>query len=812
MDFERPTLTQRLKRLTGNPVDFDLRPYADLVAKVGALEPEVARLGSGAIRDRARSLRVAVEKTAETAAVLVEVFALVREAAKRQLGERPFDEQIMAGLALNDYRIAEMQTGEGKTLAAVAPVCVNALSGRGVHVLTVNDYLARRDAAWTGPIYEMLGVSVGCVQEGMSVAERRRTYAQDVTYVTAKEAGFDLLRDGLCLEPEDQVHRPFNFVIVDEADSILIDEARVPLVIAGDTDDTIAGLGRLATLAVELRSGVDYDTDEYSRNINLTEAGSHRVEELLGCANLYAEENLGLLAGVRNALHAEVLLERDVDYIVRGGRAELVDDLTGRVVEDRQWPDGLQAAIEAKEGLELQPEGRILGSITMQHFMLSYPRLAGMTATAQPAAEELKDSYDLEVVVIPTHEPCIRVDHQDVMFTHREAKQRALVEEISSVHETGRPILVGTASVAESEVLAARLREAGVDCRVLNAKNDEAEAEIVAEAGMIGAVTISTNMAGRGTDIRLGGRDEGAHDAVMALGGLYVIGTNRHESLRIDRQLRGRAGRQGDPGSSRFFVGLDDDLLLRFGLEGLIPPSAMPERQEGPVDDPLLRREVARAQRIVDGQDIDTRRTLRKYSEVVEAQRRYIQGWRREILEGSEELRLLSSTCGPRYAEVEARMGKTTLRAIERRITLLVIDRCWCDYLAEMQRVRDGIHLVTLGGKTPYEVFHTHARNALGLTLENVDRQIVEVFESIEITDEGVDWEGEGLLGPSSTWTYIVTDTPFATGPLAAMANRQSIGLVVAWMYWPLWIAWGFYRRFKMKREHKEGKRGGQRG
>jgi len=812
MDFEKPTLTQRLRRLTGNPVDFDLRPYADLVAQVGAIEPEAAQLDDGEIRDRMQSLRVSVVLDGDANAVLVEAFALVREAAKRRLGERPFDEQIMAGLALHHNRIAEMQTGEGKTLAAVAPVCVNALAGLGLHVLTVNDYLARRDAGWMGPVYELLGFSVGCIQEGMLLAERRRAYAQDVTYVTAKEAGFDLLRDGLCLEPEDQVHRPFNFVIVDEADSILIDEARVPLVIAGDTDDTIVGLGRLAGLAVELRSGVDYDTDEYSRNINLTEEGSHRVEELLGCDTLFSEESLGLLAGVRNALHADVLLKRDVDYIVRGGRAELVDDLTGRVVEDRQWPDGLQAAVEAKEGLDPQPEGRILGSITMQHFMLSYPRLAGMTATAQPAAVELEDTYGLEVVVIPTHEPCIRVDHQDLIFTHREAKQDALIDEISTVHATGRPILVGTASVAESEVLAARLREADVDCRVLNAKNDEAEAEIVAEAGMIGAVTISTNMAGRGTDIRLGGRDEGAHDAVVALGGLYVIGTNRHESLRIDRQLRGRAGRQGDPGSSRFFVGLDDDLQVRFGLEGLIPRSGMPERQKRPVDDPLLRREIARAQRIVDGQDIDTRRTLRKYSDVVEAQRRYIQGWRKEILEGLERPRLLAATCGPLCAEVEARVGEAMLRDIERRITLLVIDRCWCDYLAEMARVRDGIQLVTLGGKTPYEVFHTHARKALELTLENIDRQIVEVFESIEISDDGVDWEGEGLLGPSSTWTYMVTDAPFVTGPLTAMANRQSIGLVVAWMYWPLWIAWGFYRRYKMKREHAAGKKGGQRG
>jgi preprotein translocase subunit SecA len=613
-------------------------------------------------------------------------------------------------------------------------------------------------------------------------------------------------------DPDDRVHRPFHYVIVDEADSILIDEARVPLVIAGTADDQVAGLGRLARLARELLPEVDFDTDDYSRNINLTEEGSHRVEHELQVKNLYAEESLGLLAAVRNAMHAEFLLDRDVDYIVRNGRVELVDELTGRVVDDRQWPDGLQAAIEAKEGLDLQPEGQILGSITMQHFMLSYPRLAGMTATAQPAAEELKDAYALEVVVIPTHRPCIRVDHPDRIYTHREAKHLAVVEEIIEVNATGRPILVGTASVAESERLAAALEKAGVSCRVLNAKNDEAEAEIVAEAGAIGAVTISTNMAGRGTDIRLGGHDEVDHDAVVALGGLYVIGTNRHESLRIDRQLRGRAGRQGDPGSSRFFVSLEDDLLVRFGLEELIPRISLPARQAGAVDDPLLRREIARAQRIVDGQNIDMRKTLKRYSDVLEAQRQFIQDWRRQILEGRAELELLAEACPERYEDLRATVGEAVLDEVELRITLLVIDRCWCEYLSEMSRVRDGIHLVAIGGKTPYEVFHKHAREAFNSTLDFIDEQVVSVFESVKVTEEGVDWEGEGLLGPSSTWTYLVTDMPFTTGPLAAMAGRPSLGLVVAWMYWPLWIVWGFYRKWKMGRDQAEGKRGDQRG
>jgi preprotein translocase subunit SecA len=812
MEIERPSLLQRFRHLAGQPVDFDLRPFRDLVAEVAALEPEVEALDDDGVRKRAAEIRGRIDSDGDFDHALVEAFALVREAARRLLGERPFDEQIMAGIALHRGRVAEMQTGEGKTLAAVAPATLNALSGLGVHIHTVNDYLARRDAAWMGPIYELLGISVGCVQEGMPVTGRRMAYACDVTYVTAKEAGFDLLRDGLCLDPGDRVHRPFHYVIVDEADSILIDEARVPLVIAGAAGDEATGLGRLARLACELRADADFDTDEYSRNINLTEEGTHRVERELGVGNLFAEENLELLAAVRNAMHAEVLLDRDVDYIVRNGRVELVDELTGRVVDDRQWPDGLQAAIETKEGLDQQPEGRILGSITMQHFVLSYPRLAGMTATAQPAAEELKDAYGLEVVVIPTHRPCVRVDHPDRIYTHPEAKRQAVVDEVAAVHANGRPILVGTASVAESERLAAALEETGVSCRVLNAKNDEAEAEIVAEAGASGAVTISTNMAGRGTDIRLGGRDEIDHDAVVGLGGLYVIGTNRHESLRIDRQLRGRAGRQGDPGSSRFFVSLEDDLLVRFGIEELIPRASMPSRQAGSVEGRMLRREIARAQRVVEGQNIDMRKTLKRYADVLEAQRQFVQDWRLGILDGEDELALLVEANPERFAEVRSRVGEEMVEDIERRITLLSIDHGWCDYLAEMARVRDGIHLVTLGGKTPYEVFHEHAREAFATTLQQIDERVVSVFESVTIAEEGVDWKAEGLLGPSSTWTYLVTDMPFTTGPLAAMAGRPSLGILVAWMYWPLWIGWGFYRKWKVRKDHAEGRAGDQRG
>ncbi len=800
MKASRPTPRQRIRRLLGSTVDADLRPLRATVESINAGEERAGSATNDQLRDWAAAIADAARRGVPDDDLLVETFVLAREAARRLLGLRPFDEQVAAGIALHRGHVVEMQTGEGKTLAAVAPACLRAWSRQGVHILTVNDYLARRDATWMGPVYALLGLRVGYVGERMVPAERRPAYACDVTYVTAREAGFDFLRDRLCLDAASLVHRPLHAAIVDEADSILIDEARVPLVVAGDVLDHGSGLARITEVARSLRPAIDFDTDEYARNVNLTERGSARAEELLGCDNLYAPENLLLLAQVRNALHADVLLHRDVDYIVRDGRIELVDELTGRVVHQRQWPDGLQAAIEAKEGLGLQPEGRILGSITMQHFVRSYPRLCGMTATAQPAAEEFDELYGLGVTVIPTHRPCVRTDHPDSVYTHREAKARAIQEEILAVHGTGRPILVGTASVAESERLAASLRDAGVPCRVLNARNDEVEAEIVADAGSVGAVTISTNMAGRGTDIRLGGRDEAGRVEVVALGGLYVIGTNRHESRRVDDQLRGRAGRQGDPGASRYFVSLEDGLFDRFRLRDFIPASSWPARQDAPLEDALLRREIARAQRIVDGQNFDTRRTLWRYSQVLEGQRRHLHDWRQAVLRGEADTGVLASARPDRWGRVVADVGLDTLRDVERRITLVVIDRCWSDHLAEMSRIRDGIHLVTLGGQDPYERYHAAAREAFDRLLDRVDDEIVDVFDAVEVTHRGVDWEQAGLLGPSSTWTYLVTDKPFLTDPLAVMAGRPSLGLPVAAVYAPLWILWGFFRRWTQGR------------
>jgi preprotein translocase subunit SecA len=779
-----------------------LEPYRRQLEEIDALEVEMRSLGDEPLRELGRRLGKRARSGEPLDDLLAETFAVVRETSRRLLGLRSFRVQLAGGIALHQGKVAEMATGEGKTLAAVAPMLLNALTGRGAHLLTFNDYLARRDAAWMGPIYEFLGLSVGVVQESMSTEERQRAYSCDVTYLTAKEAGFDLLRDGLCLETEDRVLRPFHFALVDEADSILIDEARIPLIIAGAVDSDSPGLAHLAEVVRRLSPKVDFDTDEYDHNIFLTDRGAGQVERILDRGSLFTPENASLLAAVRNALHAEYLLRRDVDYIVRRGTVELVDEFTGRVAENRRWPNGLQAAVEAKEGLNLGSDGRILGSITLQHFLKLYPRLCGMTATARSSREELRQLYGLEVAVIPPNRPCIRADLPDLIFTHREARDRAVVAEIARVHAGGRPILVGTTSVAESEDLSSELRRRGVACRVLNAKNDEKEAAIVAEAGRLGAVTISTNMAGRGTDILLGGPTERDRDRVVALGGLYVIGTHRHESRRIDRQLRGRAGRQGDPGSSRFFISLEDDLLQRYGIERLIPRKLVPAPVDTPIESTVVRGEVERAQRIIEGECFDIRKRLYSYSEILEKQREYIQSWRQAVLEARMPLDLLEGRCDDRRKEILARgVGLAVLRDVERRLTLLVIDRCWREYLTEMQTLRDEVVLVTLDGRQPLAEFYRTAIRAFESLLERIDDSIVETFSALEVTPQGVDWKALGLQGPSATWTYLVSDSVFGNNVLLGLANRASIGLWGALALGPVLFLWGLYQHWQRRRK-----------
>jgi preprotein translocase subunit SecA len=636
---------------------------------------------------------------------LNEVIAATAVAAERVLGLRMFDVQIEGALALASGAIAEMQTGEGKTLAAVPAVIWLAKSGAGVHVMTVNDYLARRDSQWMGAIYRSLGFTVGCIQQHMAAAERQAAYAQDITYATANEVGFDYLRDQLALRPEDRVHRPFAAALIDEADSILIDEARIPLVIAGGEPGTDQLALRVDHIVRSLRHGFDFTTEQNGRNVVLTDNGIRIVERSFGRGNLFAEENLNLLSAVQDSLHAHALLRRDVDYIVKDGVIESVDEFKGRIAQDRRWPAGLHTAIEAKERVAQKTQGRILGSITLQNLIALYPKVSGMTGTAATQSDEFHTLYGLPVQVIPPNRPVIRIDQPDAVYRTRAAKESALLDEIRLVHAAGRPVLIGTASVQESERLSWLLRD--IPHQVLNARNEESEASLIARAGERDAVTISTNMAGRGTDIRLG-------DGVADLGGLHVIGTNRHESRRIDFQLRGRAGRQGDPGSSKFIVSLEDDIVVRLGDD---------------VD--RLKHTPESAQRLMEGVNLEIRLFLRKYEGTVEGQRQMFQLRRDSIL--------LSDR--PDF---------------ERTVALRTMDDLWSDHLAEVTELRSGVQWVSWGGRDPLFEFLRDVDRLFRDMMAGLDDEIAARIESAH--DSGIDPAQRG-----ATWTYLTTDNPFGT-------------------------------------------------
>ncbi len=774
-------------------VERDLSSYDGLLEEVRRREPSLLEASDDMLHEEGASLRRRAREGVAPDALLPEAAALFREIAHRQVGLRPFDVQIIAGAALLEGRVVEMQTGEGKTLAAVLPAILEALGGEGVHLLTFNDYLATRDAAWMGPIYRAFGLRVAALREGMGTAERAEAYGADVTYGTAREAGFDLLRDSLVRRPEERAQRPFHFAIVDEADSILIDEARIPLVIAGQRESSETSLSRIADVVRGLEPEVDWERDHGARNVFLTELGWDHVEEALDCGDLHDEESYLLLTEVSQALHAHVLLERDVDYIVRDGQIEIVDEFTGRVVDDRRWPDGLQAAVEAKEGLSVRLGGRILGSITLQHDLELYPKLAGMTATAVPSAEELEETYGLKVVVIPPNQECCRIDRRDVVFSHREAKHAAMVEVIAEEHERGRPVLVGTGSVEESEALATSLRSAGLAVVVLNAKNDEAEAAVIADAGALGALTISTNMAGRGTDIRLGGEDEATREQVLELGGLLVLGTTRHESARIDDQLRGRAGRQGDPGESQFFISLEDPLMVRFGLEELVPKLWWPPRQRAPVENPVIRRAIARLQRIVEGQNADIRRTLLRYTTLLERQRRKLRERRQRVL--ACEADALWPETGEAQHRLEDRLGVAGATDLARAVGLAQIDRGWEEHLAWVSELREGIHLIQLSGGRPIDEFHRQIDLRFRALEEEIGEGVVETLSSIDLPAGEPSLEAAGLIGPSSTWTYLVDDR--ALGGLEDMlagSGNYGVAAAAALTTGPLLAAWALWR------------------
>ena len=710
-----------VKSLLDRPGGVNLTPYKKIVKLAG---------------DRAERIAGLDELPRPAMSDLAEFCAVAREAADRTLGLRPYDVQLLGTLALLDGKVAEMGTGEGKTLSGAMAAAGYALKGKRVHVMSVNDYLARRDAEWMAPFYEALGVTVGWIDQNSTPGERREAYAKDVTYGPVSEMGFDVLRDRMRTDAAELIVPEPEVALIDEADSVLVDEARVPLVMAGAADEGSA-VPEMAALARQLVRGYHYEIDDQARNVYLTPKGADSVENLLGI-ELYDENEPGTLIELNLALHAHALLSRDVDYIVRDGKVQLINPSRGRVALLQRWPDGLQAAVEAKEALAPSEKGEILDSITVQGLVKRYPHLSGMTGTAVAVSEQLGEFYGLKVAVIPPNRPYIRKDEPDRIYPTGPDKDAALVEEIQEAHATGRPILIGTLDVAESENLARLLQRRGLEPVVLNAKNDAQEAAIIARAGERDAITVSTQMAGRGTDIRLG-------EGVAELGGLYVIGSGRHASSRLDDQLRGRAGRQGDPGGSVFFVSMKDELITQY-----VPD----ERPPGADADGLIRHRrgayiVGHAQRVAEGVNLEIHRNTWRYTRLLEHQRELILEWRGKVLHGDSAAKALAAADPERW---EA-LPEDTRDETARQIVLHAIDRCWTAHLAFLTDLREGIHLRALGRMSPVDEFHREAVAEYKTLLAEVERRSVESFEDPE----------PDLSRPSATWTYLVQDNPFGT-------------------------------------------------
>ncbi len=654
-----------ITKIVGTKNERELKQMYPLVGAIGRAEPALKQLTDEGLRAKTGELKARLGQGATVDDLLVDAFAVCREAAVRAIGQRHFDVQLIGGIALHQGRIAEMKTGEGKTLVATLPAYLNALSGKGVHVVTVNDYLAKRDAEWMGRIYRLLGLTVGVIVHGLDDRQRKEAYGADVTYGQNNEFGFDYLRDNMKFALEDFAQRPLHYAIVDECDSILIDEARTPLIISGPAEEATDKYYVIDRVIPRLARDEDYSVDEKHRNVVLTEDGVAKVEKLLNVANLYDPVQIDSLHHVNQALKAHVIFKRDVDYVVKDGEVLIVDEFTGRLMPGRRWSDGLHQAVEAKEGVRIERENQTLATITFQNYFRMYEKLAGMTGTADTEAVEFKKIYNLDVLVVPTNLPMIRTDHADVVYRTEREKFDAVIEEIKELHEAGQPVLVGTISIEKSELLADKLKRAGIKHHVLNAKQHEREAEIVAQAGRFAALTISTNMAGRGTDIILGGNPEfmaaaeagtkdpaderfrealakyraqctAEREQVLGAGGLHILGTERHEARRIDNQLRGRSGRQGDPGSSRFYLSLEDDLMRRFGadrIQGLMQRLGM---EEGiPIEHRYVTRAIENAQKKVEAHNFDVRKHLLEYDDVMNKQREVVYHRRRQILAGA---------------------------------------------------------------------------------------------------------------------------------------------------------------------------------
>ena len=777
-----------LKRFLGDNNDKEIARYREMVEKINALEPEMQNLTDSKLTGYTNAFkeRLAAGETLDD--LLPEAFAVVREGSRRVLGMRHFDVQLIGGMCLHEGRIAEMRTGEGKTLVATLPVYLNALTGKGVHMITVNDYLARRDSEEMGKLYHFLGLSVGLVVHDMDFPERKYAYGCDVTFGTNNEFGFDYLRDNMVIYPDQMVQRELNYAIVDEVDSILIDEARTPLIISGPGAKSTDMYAVMARAVAGLKEGVDYTVDEKQKTVAAADSTVPKIEKILGINNLYAPENIELSHCFTAALRAKALMKRDRDYVVKGDEVVIVDEFTGRLMEGRRYSDGLHQAIEAKEGVKIQRESQTLATITFQNYFRMYHKLAGMTGTAKTEEDEFLKIYNLPVIVVPTNKPVIRKDYPDLIYKTKRAKYKAVGKFVKELHEKGQPVLIGTTSITQSEELSAILKKNGIPHNVLNAKFHEKEAEIIANAGQKGAVTIATNMAGRGTDIKLG-------EGVPELGGLFIVGTERHESRRIDNQLRGRSGRQGDPGASRFFLSLEDDLLRLFAadrISGMMDKLGMEEDE--PIEHKLITNSIEHAQKKVEARNFDIRKHVLEYDDVMNQQREVMYGERRKILLGEnlreniigmvnhiikdemnqfaneqlypEEWQLdgliedaekiyapagrlkkeelvglsrdelketLEKVAEDGYRQRELLFGEENMRELEKVVMLRVVDNKWMEHLDHMDMLREGINLRAYGQRNPLVEYKIEALDMFEEMEAAIQDQIASLMYHVSI-------------------------------------------------------------------------------
>ncbi|MDX2433294.1 MAG: preprotein translocase subunit SecA [Desulfobacterales bacterium] len=780
-----------LTKIFGSKNERVLKLIQPIVEKTNSLEPDIQKLDDAELAAKTVEFKERVAKGESLDDLMPEAFAVTREAARRVIGERHYDVQIVGGVILHQGKIAEMKTGEGKTLCSTLAVYLNALSGKGVHVVTVNDYLASRDAEWMGSIYRFLGLTTGTIVHGMNDEERQAAYNADVTYGTNNEFGFDYLRDNMKFDIKDYCQRDFNFAIVDEVDSILIDEARTPLIISGPADISTELYNQVDKIAPRFKNEEHYTLDEKSKSVSMTEEGVALGEELLKVDNLYDPQNIEYLHHLNQAMKAHLLFQRDVDYLVKDGEVVIVDEFTGRTMPGRRYSDGLHQALEAKEGVKVEKENQTLASITFQNYFRLYKKLSGMTGTADTEAPEFKKIYNLDVVIIPPNEKMVRIDFPDSIYKNIQAKYKAVIREIKELHKKGQPVLVGTISIDVSEKISNMLKKDGIPHSVLNAKQHDKEAEIIAKAGQKGRVTIATNMAGRGTDIKLG-------EGVADLGGLHILGTSRHESRRIDNQLRGRSGRQGDAGSSRFYLSLEDDLLRIFGsdkISGILDKLGMDEDE--PIEHGMISKAIENAQRKVEGHNFDIRKHLLEYDDVMNKQREVIYQQRREALDSedikpviedilSEEMdsiaaeffeqKILSADwdwqginervqgsigvapewdeadkqdldhdsfveklmqAGQRaYEEQEEKIGAEGLRYLERVVFLQMVDTYWKEHLLSMDHLKEGIGLRGYGQKNPLNEYKREGFEMFANMIETVKRQTLVTLFRIKIASQ----------------------------------------------------------------------------